>query len=96
MSKAASVFATWDEEYDKFSNVLREIVKKKRDEGLKLSWRVNPAHKRLQDRIAKMTEYVVCCRGILLFVAMGDWCQGNTTTDFFFAGFENSTSNCKR
>lgn len=59
MSKAAGVFATWDEEYDKFANILRDVAKRKREEGLKFTWRVNPAHKRLQERIAKMTEYVV-------------------------------------
>eukprot|EP00731_Ephydatia_muelleri_P024350 Em0016g621a len=57
MSKAASVFATWDDEYDKFSNVLRDVAKRKREEGLKFTWRVNPAHKRLQDRITKMTDF---------------------------------------
>ena len=86
MSKAASVFATWDDEYDKFSNVLRDVAKRKREEGLKFTWRVNPAHKRLQDRITKMTECVVYLVG----------CYGNTTALNFCAVFGSSTSSCRR
>lgn len=36
---------------------LRDIVKKKRDEQLKMVWRVNPAHKKLQVRMENMRQF---------------------------------------
>lgn len=50
------VFSIWDEEYEKLQGLLRDIVKKKRDESLKMVWRVNPAHKRLQGRLDQMRK----------------------------------------
>ncbi len=44
------VFSTWDDEYDKLQGLMRDIVKRKRDEHLKMVWRVNFSHKRLQAR----------------------------------------------
>lgn len=35
----------------------RDIVKKKRDEHLKMVWRVSPAHKRLQTRMEHMRSF---------------------------------------
>lgn len=58
MQKCFGVFNAWDEEYDKFTGQLREMIKKKREETLKFAWRANPAHKKLQDRITIMREYV--------------------------------------
>ena len=58
MSKCFGVFNTWDEDYDKFTSQLREMSKKK--EALKFSWRANSAHKKLEDRITRMREYVCC------------------------------------
>lgn len=46
MSSCFEVFTTWDDEYDKLQGLMRDIVKKKRDEHLKMMWRVNFAHKR--------------------------------------------------
>ena len=51
------VFTTWDDEYEKLQTLLRDIVKKKREESLKMVWRVNPAHKRLQARLDQMRKY---------------------------------------
>ena len=48
MSSCFEVFTTWDDEYDKLQGLMRDIVKKKRDEHLKMMWRVNFSHKRLQ------------------------------------------------
>ena len=59
MGQCFGVFNTWDEEYDKFTSQLREMSKKKREETLKFSWRANSAHKRLQERITKMREWVL-------------------------------------
>ncbi len=56
MILAYRVFSTWDDEYDKFSTLLRDVSKKKREETLKFSWRANSAHKKLQDRITRMRE----------------------------------------
>ena len=35
----------------------RDIVKKKRDEQLKMVWRVSPAHKKLQQRMDQMRKF---------------------------------------
>lgn len=50
------VFSSWDDEYDKLQGLLRDIVKKKREEHMKMVWRVNPAHKRLQGRLENMRK----------------------------------------
>ena len=50
------VFNTWDDEYDKLQTQLREIVKRKRDESLKIIMRINPQHKKLQARLDQMRK----------------------------------------
>ncbi|PSN49082.1 Dynein heavy chain [Blattella germanica] len=57
MAQCFDVFTTWDDEYDKLQGLLRDIVKKKRDEHLKMVWRVSPAHKRLQTRMEHMRRF---------------------------------------
>nr|QVD39637.1 Dynein heavy chain, cytoplasmic [Schistocerca gregaria] len=57
MTQCFDVFSTWDDEYDKLQSLLRDIVKKKRDEHLKMVWRVSPAHKRLQTRMEHMRTF---------------------------------------
>ncbi|XP_077870638.1 cytoplasmic dynein 1 heavy chain 1-like [Saccoglossus kowalevskii] len=57
MSASFEVFGTWDDEYEKLQGLLRDIVKKKREESLKMVWRVNPAHKRLQARLDQMRKF---------------------------------------
>ncbi|CAN7949377.1 unnamed protein product, partial [Ixodes pacificus] len=57
MSACLEVFNAWDEEYDKLQTLLRDIVKKKRDEHIKTAWRVSPAHKRLQARMEQMKKF---------------------------------------
>ncbi|CAB3376335.1 Hypothetical predicted protein [Cloeon dipterum] len=57
MSKCYEVFTCWDDEYDKLQGLLRDIVKKKRDEHLKMVWRVQPAHKKLQIRMEHMRRF---------------------------------------
>ena len=54
MSQCHEVFTSWDDEYDKLQGLMRDIVKKKRDEHLKMVWRVNFSHKRLQERMQHM------------------------------------------
>ena len=60
MSACFDVFGRWDDEYDKLQGLLRDIIKKKREESLKMVWRVNPAHKRLQSRLDHMRKCVEC------------------------------------
>ena len=56
MAACFEVFGTWDDEYEKLQGLLRDIVKKKREESLKMVWRVNPAHKKLQNRLEQMRK----------------------------------------
>ncbi|XP_052274955.1 cytoplasmic dynein 1 heavy chain 1-like isoform X3 [Dreissena polymorpha] len=57
ISACFDVFSTWDDEYDKLQGLLRDLVKKKREEHLRMVWRVNPAHKRLQGRLDNMRKF---------------------------------------
>ncbi|XP_071963522.1 cytoplasmic dynein 1 heavy chain 1-like [Antedon mediterranea] len=57
MSACFEVFGTWEDEYEKLQGLLRDIVKKKREESLKMVWRVNPNHKRLQSRLDTMRKF---------------------------------------
>ncbi|XP_078314970.1 cytoplasmic dynein 1 heavy chain 1-like isoform X1 [Crassostrea virginica] len=57
MSACFEVFGTWDDEYEKLQGLLRDLVKKKREEHLRMVWRVNPAHKRLQARLDQMKKF---------------------------------------
>ncbi|XP_059178510.1 cytoplasmic dynein 1 heavy chain 1-like isoform X2 [Physella acuta] len=57
MGASFEVFSSWDDEFDKLQGMLRDLVKKKREEHLRMVWRVNPAHKRLQARIEHMRKF---------------------------------------
>ncbi len=57
MRSCSSVFAAWDDEYEKLQGMLRDLAKRKRDE-FKITWRINPTHKRLQTRLQHMHKYV--------------------------------------
>lgn len=57
MNQCFDIFSCWDDEYDKLQGLLRDIVKKKRDENLKMVWRVSPAHKKLQVRMEHMRKF---------------------------------------
>ncbi|KAK7945197.1 hypothetical protein WMY93_000925 [Mugilogobius chulae] len=37
------VFQTWEDEYEKLQVLLRDLVKRKREENLKMVWRLSPA-----------------------------------------------------
>lgn len=56
-SAACDVFTTWDDEYDKLQGLMRDIIKKRRDEHLKMVWRINLAHKKLHHRIDQMRKF---------------------------------------
>ena len=51
------MFTTWDDEYDKLQGLMRDIVEKKMDEHLKMMWRVNFSHKRLQERMHHVVKF---------------------------------------
>lgn len=57
MNQCFEIFSCWDDEYDKLQALLRDIVKKKRDEHVKMVWRVSPAHKKLQQRMEDMRKF---------------------------------------
>ncbi|CAG2102482.1 unnamed protein product, partial [Medioppia subpectinata] len=57
VTACSEVFITWDDEYDKLQGLMRDIVKKKREEHLKMVWRINLAHKRLQSRMEQMRKF---------------------------------------
>jgi dynein heavy chain 1 len=67
MNSCFEIFATWDDEYEKLQALLRDIVKKKKEE-MKLAWKVNPTHKRLQMRLDQIRKSVKQCL-VLLSVA---------------------------
>lgn len=56
MLRCTAVFETWDDEFEKFANQLREMSKKKREESIKFTWKANTAHRKLQDRTTRMKE----------------------------------------
>uniref|UniRef100_A0A915BJF8 Dynein heavy chain, cytoplasmic n=6 Tax=Parascaris univalens TaxID=6257 RepID=A0A915BJF8_PARUN len=57
MAQCFAVFGTWNDEYDKLSTLMRDLSKKKRDEQLKLTWRINPQHKKLEARLDQMRQF---------------------------------------
>lgn len=56
MASCFEVFATWDDEYDRLQGLMRDIVKKKREEQMRMVWRNNPAHRHLQIRLDQMRK----------------------------------------
>ena len=52
MNMFFEVFSTWDDQYDKLHN----LMKQKRIELLKMVWRVNPAHKHLHARLEQIRK----------------------------------------
>lgn len=57
LTQCFDIFTTWEDEYDKLQGLLRDIIKKKRDENIKLVWRIHPSHKKLQDRMEQMRKF---------------------------------------
>lgn len=52
-----NVFSFWEDEWDKLQGLMRDIVKKKRDEHLKMSWKMNLEHKKLHTRMEVMRKF---------------------------------------
>ena len=57
LTQCFDIFTTWEDEYDKLQGLLRDIIKKKRDENIKMVWRIHPSHKRLQNRMEQMRKF---------------------------------------
>ncbi|TRY83561.1 hypothetical protein DNTS_016270 [Danionella cerebrum] len=57
MVSCFEVFQTWEDEYEKLQVLLRDIVKRKREENLKMVWRLSPAHRKLQARLDHMRRF---------------------------------------
>lgn len=55
MGRTAEVFSAWDEEYDRLGGQLRDIAKRKRDEVIKIGYRLG-AHRKLQERMNTLKE----------------------------------------
>ncbi len=51
LADAMKVFTVWDDEHDKLNALMRDLSKKKRDEPMKMAWRIQPEHKKLQMRL---------------------------------------------
>ena len=55
IKSCTAVFTVWDDEYEKLQSTLRDLAKRKRDE-YKMVWRINPSHKKLQNRLVLMQK----------------------------------------
>lgn len=51
------VFLAWEDEDEKFRNILRDMLKKKRDDTMKTFRRVNPEHRALQERLDQVATF---------------------------------------
>lgn len=58
-NSCVQVFLTWDDENDKVSQILREMLKKRRDqqESVKLSQRMPFKHKALENRLENLRKF---------------------------------------
>ncbi|KER29805.1 hypothetical protein T265_03604 [Opisthorchis viverrini] len=70
MGACSKVFATWDDESDRLQGLLRDIIKKKREEQLRIGWRGAPAHRRLQIRLDHMRKQVYAPLLFRLFIVL--------------------------
>ncbi|XP_066262863.1 dynein heavy chain, cytoplasmic isoform X3 [Euwallacea similis] len=57
MIQCFEVFSIWEDEYEKIQSLLRDIMKKKRDEQMKMVWRISAQHKKLQSRMDQMRKF---------------------------------------
>lgn len=83
------VFQTWDDEYEKLQVLLRDIVKRKREENLKMVWRINPAHRKLQARLDQMRKFRrqhEQLRAVIVRVLRPQVCLSQKLTQSLFCG----------
>ncbi|XP_055327511.1 dynein heavy chain, cytoplasmic-like [Paramacrobiotus metropolitanus] len=59
IKQCADIFMTWSDEFEKVSAIMRDLVKKKREENVKLVWRASTGagHKHLQTRMEAMKKF---------------------------------------
>jgi dynein heavy chain 1 len=51
------VFATWDDEYERLSNQVRDVRRGARAGDVRMAWRVSLSHKKLQQRLDHMKRF---------------------------------------
>lgn len=56
LKSSNAVFVCWEEDYEKFTSLLRDQARKKRDETLKFHFKFNLVHKKLEARLYQMKE----------------------------------------
>uniref|UniRef100_A0A0X3P013 Dynein heavy chain, cytoplasmic n=1 Tax=Schistocephalus solidus TaxID=70667 RepID=A0A0X3P013_SCHSO len=56
MTSCFEVFSTWEDEYEKLQGLMREIGKKKREEQVRMIWRITFAHRQLQTRLDNLRK----------------------------------------
>ena len=56
LNECTSVFQAWEEEYEKLINLLRDLVRKKRDDSVKMLWRSQLHHRKLQTRFEQLQK----------------------------------------
>ncbi|CAI4230233.1 unnamed protein product [Auanema sp. JU1783] len=58
MHQCFALFQKWDEEYERFITLLRDISKKKRDTPMKMTtWKIQPVHKKLENRLTLARQF---------------------------------------
>jgi dynein heavy chain 1 len=51
------VFATWDDEYERLANLVRDVRRAVRANDVRMAWRVSLSHKKLQQRLDQMKRF---------------------------------------
>jgi dynein heavy chain 1 len=59
LNQCMEIFSLWDEEYEKFQGLLRDMTKKNAvsAQQLKQTWKITPEHKKLQARLEHLRQF---------------------------------------
>ncbi|CAF3632269.1 unnamed protein product, partial [Adineta steineri] len=59
LNECMEIFSLWDEEYEKFQILLRDMTKKNASNAqqLKQAWKITPEHKKLQTRLEHIKQF---------------------------------------
>ena len=58
MAQCTEAYKKWDDEYDKFITMMRDISKKNRDETMKyLAFKAVVQHKKLENRLQDLKQF---------------------------------------
>ena len=61
VTECSSVFQAWEEEHERLINLLRDLVRKKRDDSIKMLWRAQLHHRKLQTRLEQLQRLITSC-----------------------------------